>query len=317
MSLHKPKIVIAEAGDYSADAFALYQQLGEVQAFFSPEETGFDTTFADAIVLVVRLARVWNEDTLSAAQHLQYIVTPTTGLDHIDLEYCASKNIKVLSLKGETHFLDHIPSTAEHTWALLMATMKRIVPASDDVLKGEWNRNKWKGHNLEGKTFGIVGLGRVGRQVARFAAAFGMQVLAYDVNAEQLQHADVQAVSIIDLLQQSDVISIHIPGAGNDDFLSAELLNHCKPGAILINTSRGNVWNETAVAKLVEQGKLMAVATDVIHDELGGQLTKSPLWQLAQHNNRVLITPHIAGATFESMAATEVFMAQKLLEALL
>lgn len=316
MSLHNPTIVIAESGGYSPDALILYRQLGKVQTFIAPEAATFDLALATAQILVVRLAKVWNANTLNAAKQLRYIVTPTTGLDHIDLDYCASKNIKVLSLQGETEFLDTIPSTAEHTWALLMALMKRIVPAVADVSKGNWNRNNWKGNNLQGKTLGIIGYGRVGRQVARFATAFGMRVLAFDVKAEQLHHANTQSVSLIDLLQQSDVISIHIPGAGNDDFLSAEMLQHCKLGSIMLNTSRGNVWNETAVASLIEQGRLQAVATDVIQDELTGNVTNSNLWKLAQYNPQVLITPHIAGATFESMAATEVFMANKLLQAL-
>lgn len=317
MRLHNPQIVIAEAGEYSAEALALYKQLGELQQFLSPDEIGFEDAIAISNVLVVRLAKVWNAASLAQAHHLQYIVTPTTGLDHIDIAYCETRNIKILSLQGETHFLDNIPSTAEHTWALLMASMKRLVPATADVLQGVWNRNDWKGNNLQGKSIGIIGLGRVGRQVARFATAFGMRWLAYDINEEQLRNEAVQPVSLIELLQQSDVISIHIPGTGNDNFLSAELLQHCKPGSVLINTSRGNVWNEEAVAGLIEQGLIAAVATDVIHDELNGHLTKSPLWQLAQHNNRVLITPHIAGATYESMAATEIFIAKKLQQALL
>lgn len=317
MHLHKPKIVIAEAGEYNSAALALYQQLGELQQFLSPEENGFADAIAHANVLVVRLAKVWNAASLATAQHLQYIVTPTTGLDHIDTTYCALKGIQVVSLQGETDFLDHIPSTAEHTWALLLASVKKIVPAVADVQQGAWNRNNWKGNNLQGKTIGIIGLGRVGRQVARFAAAFGMHCLAYDIHQEQLKLAALQPVPLVDLLQQSDVISIHIPGAGNDDFLSAELLQQCKHGSIVVNTSRGNVWNESAVAQLLETGHIAAVATDVIHEELSGQLTKSPLWQLAQYNNRVLITPHIAGATYESMAATEIFIAKKLQQALL
>lgn len=316
MNMPRLNIVIAEARDYSSEALDIYHKLGVVQQFESPDEEGFNAALINSHVLVVRLAKVWNAATLSAANQLQYIITPTTGLDHIDLAYCKLKDIMVLSLKGETSFLDSISSTAEHTWALLLASIKRILPASADVKQGLWNRNRWKGHTLKGKTIGIIGLGRVGRQIAHYALAFGMQCLAYDIIKEYPNLASVRSVSLIELLQTSDIITIHIPGAENDNFLSAELLQQTKQGCILINTSRGNVWNEEAVAELIEMGHIEAVATDVIRNELEGALTKSPLWQLAQHNNRVLITPHIAGATFESMAATEIFMANKLQQAL-
>jgi D-3-phosphoglycerate dehydrogenase len=225
----------------------------------------------------------------------------------------SSQGGQVISLKNEVDFLGTIPSTAEHTWALLLALLRKIPVAFDHVKQGEWNRNGFKGNNLRGKKIGILGLGRVGKQVAHFAEAFGMEVGFFDtvsIVSNYKQHA-----TAADLFQWSDIISIHIPlTPENVGFVNKTLFKNSNP-MFIINTSRGAIWNENDMAALLKEGKLVGLATDVITDELvSANWTDNPLIALANQQYNVIVTPHIAGATFESMAMTEAFITQKFLQ---
>lgn len=309
--LATPLIIIAEGNDYSRDALQLYAQHARVQVFaqaFNPE---LEALLPHATGLVCRLQRKWDAAILAKAPNLRFIISPTTALNHIDEGYCHQHDIRIISLQGAADWLAQIPSTAEHTWALLMAAMRRLLPAHQHVMDGHWQRDNWKGHNLRGKTIGLIGYGRVARQVAGYAAAFGMQVLAFDrKHIEQAAPAE-QVGDIQQLLAVSDIVSLHISAAGNDDFFNQQLIDQCKAGAMLINTARGNVWNEDAVAAAVLNGRLGAVATDVLSDELTNAWQQNPLVKAARLSDRVIITPHIAGATYESMKATEDYVAQQ------
>src|SRR6185312_7830256 len=123
---------------------------------------------------------------MDAGKRLRAIVTATTGLDHIDLDEAKRRNIAVLSLRGETEFLESVTATAEHTWALLLALVRKVGPAFDHVRRGDWQRDSFVGRTLSGRTLGIVGYGRLGRMVARYGQAFGMNVLVNDVAPIQL-----------------------------------------------------------------------------------------------------------------------------------
>lgn len=194
-----------------------------------------------------------------------------------------------------------------------MALLRKIPFAFEHVKQGEWNRNSFKGNNLKGKKIGILGLGRVGKQVAHFAEAFGMEVGFFDtvsIPSNYKQHN-----TAADLFQWADIISIHIPlTPENVGFVNKTLFQNSKP-LFIINTSRGAVWDENDMASLLKEGKLVGLATDVITDELESQNRKNnPLIALANQHYNVIVTPHIAGATFESMAMTEAFIAQKFLQ---
>jgi D-3-phosphoglycerate dehydrogenase len=309
--LPTPLIIIAEGNDYSNDALQLYAKYASVQVFAQAFDPELEALLAQATGLVCRLQRKWDAATLAKAPHLRFIISPTTALNHIDVGYCQQHDIRIISLQGAADWLAQIPSTAEHTWALLMAAMRRLLPAHRHVMDGHWQRDYWRGHNLRGKTIGLVGYGRVARQVAGYAKAFGMQVLAFD--RKQIEHAaPAQPVGHIQqLLAVSDIVSLHISAAGNDGFFDQQLIDQCKAGCILINTSRGNVWDEQAVANALLNGQLGSVATDVLSEELSDNWQHSPLVKAARLSDRVIITPHIAGATFESMKATEDYVAQQ------
>lgn len=308
------KILNAEAEDYSRKALEILQELGDVDEKNLSQSELFECVENYEIV-IVRLGLKINKSILDKATKLRYIVSATTGTDHIDVEYAAQKGIQIVCLKGETDFLQSIPSTAEHTWALLLSVLRNIPAAYRHVLEGAWERQLFRGHNLSGQKIGILGLGRVGSQVARYALAFGCPTGAFDPHLKEWPMPEVARFhSAASLLQWCDILCIHIPyTADNHHFLNRTMLAHLKTGAVLVNTSRSGIWDECAIVELLQSRQISALATDVIDNEQTTELrSKSPLLKYAQHHPHVLITPHIAGATFESMRMTEVFIAQKL-----
>ncbi|MBF6639989.1 hypothetical protein IVB69_00715 [Flavobacterium sp. J49] len=302
------RILITESEDFSPNAIAELQKHFEVvqRDFTSLED--LTENIAEVDVLFVRLRFKLTQEILEKAPQLKYILTATTGLDHIDTDYFESRGGKVISLKGEVEFLGSIPSTAEHTWALLMALLKKIPSAFEDVKEGNWYRDHFKGNNLRGKKIGILGLGRVGKQVAHFAEAFGLEIGYFDIVSQTNKYKSFSNPE--DLFAWAEIISIHIPyNIENENFVNEELLEHCQKNAVLINTSRGNVWDENRVAELLKQNKIFGIATDVLQDEFNKkQLIRNPLVELATEEYNIIITPHIAGATYESMAMTEEFI---------
>jgi D-3-phosphoglycerate dehydrogenase len=305
------RILITESEDFSPKALAELQKHFEVIQHNFTSLDDLTENLAEVDALFVRLRFKFTKEILEKAPQLQYILTATTGLDHIDVDYFESRGGTVISLKGEVEFLGTIPSTAEHTWALLLALLKKIPSAFEDVKEGNWFRDHFKGNNLRGKKIGILGLGRVGKQVAHFAEAFGLAIGYFDIVAQTNNYKSFSNPK--ELFRWADIISIHIPyNAANENFVNEQLLQHCQPNAVLINTSRGNVWDEQFIAELLKQNKIYGIATDVLQDEFNKkQLKRNPLVELAAEEYNIIITPHIAGATYESMAMTEEFIASQ------
>ena len=305
-------ILNLEPDNYSAEASAILQSLGRVDSGPLTRRELLER-IGDYEIIIVRLAHQVDREMLDRAERLKAILTATTGLDHIDMAYAESKNITVLSLRGETEFLRGIPATAEHTWALFLALVRRIPSAFQSVLAGEWERDRFKGHDLAGKTLGILGLGRIGEMVARYGQAFGMRVIAYDPYRRDWLPGVERAGEMETLLRQSQVLCVHVPlNEETTNLLGAAELAQLPPGAVLVNTARGQVLDESALLNALESGRLAGAALDVICNERSEGPNCSPLVQYARTHDNLLITPHIAGATYESMAATEIFMARKL-----
>ncbi|MEO1370757.1 MAG: NAD(P)-dependent oxidoreductase, partial [Acidobacteriota bacterium] len=302
------RILNAEAKGYSEAARRILRGFGHL------EEGELDRghvlgRLADVHVLIVRLGHRVDRELLDAAPALRVVVTATTGLDHVDLDAARGRGVEVLSLRGEVDFLESIVATPEHTWALLLALVRRLPAAHDAVRTGHFDRDRFRGGELCGKRLGLVGLGRVGRRVARYALAFDMRVSAYDP-------APLRAVEGVDfkdsldaLLLGSDILSLHPPlDASTRGLIGERQLALLPAGAALVNTARGELVDEDALARALESGRLAGAALDVVHHErdperrLRGRL--GDMLRSGRHN--LLVTPHIAGATRESMAATEV-----------
>ena len=260
-------------------------------------------------VLIVRLAKFINRDIIELFPDLEFIISATTGHDHIDINILKEKGVKLVSLRGSNEFLKTIPSTAEHTWAILMSLVRHIPQSYNHVMNGGWNRDLFRGNQLAGKIFGIVGLGRTGTKVAHYARAFGMSVCYYDPyqNSTELQ----KYTSLKALVRNSDFISLHIHlDKETTNLISSDIIEHFKHGSFLINTSRGKIVDEQAIISALSSGTLKGYGTDVVATELTN-LDASPLISAMNDGLNVLVTPHIGGATIEAMHSCEEFIVKK------
>jgi D-3-phosphoglycerate dehydrogenase / 2-oxoglutarate reductase len=267
----------------------------------------------DATVLWVALGQRIDEELLVYGAKIKDIVTVTTGLSHLDIDYIKDRGIRIHSLRGEQDFLEQLSATAEHTWALILGLQRKIFPSYQDVVKGHWRREGFKGHELFGRTIGIIGIGRLGRKVAGFAHAFGMNVLGYDTNPERIPDYVTITSSIESLIEKSDVVTLHIHATTtNHKLLSAKLLSHMNTDSLLVNTSRGELIDEGELVALLKNNKIAGYAADVVNNECSE--SKSPLQEYATsapHN--LILTPHLGGYTWESRKKSEIFMANKFL----
>ncbi len=305
------RILNLEPLHYSPDAQAVLETLGDVTN--SPlSRNELIKQIGNFDVLIIRLGHQIDKEILDAATSLKIIVSATTGLNHIDLEATQNKNITILSLQGERDFLNSIYATAEHSFALILALCRKLPFAHQSVLNGNWDRDAFKGNELQGKNLGIVGLGRLGSKVTQYAKAFGMMVYAYDTNPA-VSMENINLVPLQKVARSCDIISIHIPSStDNHHFIDSDFLNQMKPNALLVNTSRGDVLDQAALLKALGSRKIAGAAVDVLEEEYNGHIQSSPLIEYAKNHDNLIITPHIGGATYESMHKTEIFMAQKL-----
>jgi D-3-phosphoglycerate dehydrogenase / 2-oxoglutarate reductase len=300
----RPRILNVEPRRYDEDLRGLLATAGEVDYVQCSCQDDFGRALATApySAAVVRLGLAVDAAAMNAAPNLRWLVTPTTGLDHIDLDEAARRGIEVISLHRETEFLASIRSTAEHTWSLLLAVVRNLPRALDDVRQGHWRREPFLAGELDGKTLGVIGYGRLGRIVARYGMAFFMRVIATDTDPRALVGAPtgVEPVDLDTLLASSDVVSLHIPlVAGTRGFLSAARIQQMKRGAVLVNTSRGELVDEMALLAALRGGHLAGAALDVLAGDSqwneDGLPPDHALVEYARAAGNLLITPHMGG----------------------
>lgn len=308
------RILNTEPGRFSEQAKEALNRVGEVDEVEADRDHLLRHA-SDYHALFICLRNVIDRDIIERAEQLRYIATPTTGTDHIDLEAARECGVEILSLAGETNFLRGVTATAELTWALLLALVRKLPQAYQSVLSGTWSRDEFRGAEVRDKTLGIVGFGRLGAVVAQYAKAFQMSVLAFDRRPDRGVE-DISFVGIDELLERSDVVSLHLPlDAGTEDFFDAERFAQMKDGAVLINTSRGRIVDETALLDALRSGKLSGAAVDVLAGETSTRsdwLAADAMRAYAREHSNLIITPHIGGMTQESVERTNLFMVDKL-----
>jgi len=280
-------------------ALGILREVAEVK-------THFWTLEVDGVIVALNKQPLFERGLIDMFSNLKFIASCTTGLDHIDVDYCKEKGIKIISLQGERDFLQDVYATAEHTWALILSLIRKVPFAFDDVKQGSWNREAWQGTELHGKTLGIVGYGRVGQQVAKIAEAFGMNIIRYDK-----QKPGYNFYSINTVLQNSDIITVHVPlNEETQHMFGRHEFEMMKPTAYFINTSRGAVVDEKALFDALSSRQIAGAALDVLCNEprcFCGAFAR----EVAP---RLIVTPHIAGNTAESRGKTQVFIANKIKE---
>jgi D-3-phosphoglycerate dehydrogenase len=272
--------------------------------------------------LFVRLGISVDARALDVASKLKWVVTPTTGTDHLDLPLLEKRGVRVISLKGEISFLDSITSTAEHTWALLLSLLRNLASAQQDVLNGKWRREPFLGRELSGLVLGIIGYGRLGRMVAEYGKAFRMRVLINDTSEEALSRAtpELRVTALDELLANSDVVSLHLPlNDQTHGFLSRPRIDGIKDGAVLLNTARGELVDDAAVLDALESRRLQGAAVDVLSGDArwGPDVSADATtrrWLNLAKDGRVVVTPHIGGYTSSAVLRTREFVVEKFLE---
>ena len=272
--------------------------------------------FREFDVVWFRLAHRIDETFFAEKPRCRLLATPVTGLDHIDLSLCKSNGVEVVSLRGEYEFLKSIRATAELTVGLTLALLRQIPQAVDDVHQGPWNRDAFRGGELFEKTVGLVGVGRLGSIVARYFRAFETKILGYDPRPDFPSDVATRVASLDELLERSDIVSLHVNYTDETrHLLGPSQFARMKPGAILVNTSRGGVVDEGAMLDSLRTGRLAGAALDVLEGEPYIP-SNHPVIEYARSHNNVLISPHIGGNTRESFARTELFLAERVLKRL-
>lgn len=242
--------------------------------------------------LIIRSATKVTADVLAAATNLRVVARAGIGLDNIDVDAATRRGVMVVNAPQS-----NIISAAEHAIALMLAQARNIPQAHADLRAGRWERARWEGVELAGKTLGLVGLGRVGSLVAQRAGGLGMRVIAFDpyVSADRAKDMGVDVMPTLEsLLVQSDFVSIHLPRSPETEgLIGAHELAMMKPQARLVNTARGGIVDEEALAKAIVDGRLGGAALDVFAVE---PVTDSPLFSL----DNVVVTPHLGASTREA-----------------
>ena len=245
--------------------------------------------------LIVRNLTQVNEEILRGSSNLKVVGRLGVGLENIDLPACAKRNIKVIPATGA-----NADSVAEYVVGAAVALTRGFIPATMATLKGEWPRPRFSGyHEFLGQTLGIVGFGSIGRVVAKKAHAFGLQCVAYDPmlsgDSIALDGFSVPLLQLNNLLSQSDAVTLHLPYLPETkNLLNAVTLDQMKKGACLINTARGGIVDEIALADRLRSGRIGGAAIDVFSAE--------PAKDLSHFTGieNLILTPHIAGVTYES-----------------
>ncbi len=242
-----------------------------------------------------------------AAPRLRVLGRPGVGVDNIDLEAARREKVIVVTAPQATTI-----AVAEHTLALMLA-LARQIPAGDAALRrGEWAKARLEGTELNGKTLGLVGIGRIGRAVAQRASAFGMTVIAFDpyLTPEGIRTAGAEPAELDRLLETSDYVSLHLPLTDETrGFFGAETISRMKAGARLVCAARGGLIDENALQAALDEDRLAGAALDVFEHEPPGA---NPLLQ----NPRLIATPHLGGQTAEAQARVAVDIADEVLAAL-
>ena len=256
---------------------------------------------ATAEAVIIRSDNRIDRPTLKAAKRLRLIGRAGVGVENVDLQAASERGIVVLNTPAANSI-----AVAELTMAMMLTLARKIVAADRSVKAGRWEKSSFAGHELYGKTLGLVGFGRIGREVARRAASFGMSVTAYDpyVTTEAAAAAGVELAKLPHLVRTADVISLHLPlNSKTRGLFGKTHLSHMKPTALLINASRGGIVDERALQHALESNKLAGCALDVYE-------TEPPTNRWFAEMENVVVTPHLGASTEESQTKVALEIAE-------
>ncbi|MBN3756269.1 3-phosphoglycerate dehydrogenase [Paraburkholderia sp. Tr-20389] len=283
---HKP-VVLVTAADLAPQALDMLAQFDVVFAGKQPTEDDIVALCArhNPVAIIVRYGKV-NARIMDAAGNLQVISKHGSGIDVIDQAAAAARGVAVRAAVGA-----NAAAVAEHAWALILACAKSVPQLDVRMRASHWDKSTHKSVELDGRTLGLVGLGAIGRRVAAIGAAFGMHVVAFDPYAKEAP-AGVKLVTLDELYAASDIVSLHCPlTAENRQMLNRDTLARFRRGAILVNTARGGLIDEAALAEALASGQLRAAGLDSFDVE--PMPTPHPFQQIPN----AILSPHIGGVS--------------------
>ncbi len=271
------------------------------------------TKYQDAEIISIFIYSTLGKEVLEKLPNLKLIATRSTGVDHIDIAACKQRGIVVSNVPT---YGEH--TVAEHAFGLILAISRKLIPSVERAKKGDFSSKDLTGFDLYGKTLGVIGTGHIGKNVALLGISFGMKVLAFSRNQEQdLVSKGAEYVSLEELLEKSDIISLHLPHTSETEhIINMQNIGKFKKGAILINTARGALIETKAILEGLEKGILAGVGLDVLEEENAlkeekeflssehikkGDIQTELLDHILLHRDDVIITPHNAFNSKEAL----------------
>ncbi|HKI79105.1 MAG TPA: phosphoglycerate dehydrogenase, partial [Ignavibacteriaceae bacterium] len=270
----------------------------------SPEE--LSGIIKDYSGLIVRSETKVTPELIDKMEKMEVIGRAGTGVDNINLEAATRKGIIVMNTPGGNTI-----STAEHTMALILSMFRNIPQANQSLREGKWERKKYKGTELFGKTIGLIGLGKVGREVARRAKSFDVEIIGYDpiLSKDVADKLGIKLSSLDGIFKESDLITVHVPLSDETKYIiNSESLKKCKDGIKIINCARGGIINEIELLAALNSGKVSSAAFDVYETEppdASNELLNHP---------KVVCTPHLGASTEEAQIKVAAQIAEQVVE---
>lgn len=303
--MSRPNVIIAESiAEQGLEALA---PVANVVDLVGADRREILAAMAEASAIIVRSATKVDREMIEAAPNLTVIGRAGIGTDNIDLDAATERGVMVVNAPNANTI-----SAAEHTMALILAQARRIAEADRSLREGRWDRSRFQGIELHGKTLGVLGLGRIGTLVAQRASAFGMRIVAYDpyVSADRARRLGVEMMDLDDVLGIADIITIHLPKTSKTErLIDAGAISRMKDGVRIVNVARGGIVDEVDLADAVRSGKVGGAAVDVFETE---PTTDSPLFTVPE----IVVTPHLGASTREAQGKAGVAVAEAVADAL-
>lgn len=280
------------------------------QCDYHPEYSLEETlaTIARYEGLVIRTKFRVDQQMIDAAKDLRFIARAGAGMDNVDVEYARSKGISCINAPEGNR-----DAVAEHAIGMLLSLMNNLRKADLEIRNGSWDREGNRGWELMGKTVALIGYGNTGQAMARKLSGFDVEVIAFDKYKTGYSDAYVREMSMEQVVKKADVLSFHIPLTRETrQMVNAEYMFHFRKPLFLINTSRGEIINTNTLIKEIQSGQILGAGLDVLESEGFPALSSTPWYRDLIANPKVLLSPHVAGWTYESYRKISVVLAEKL-----
>lgn len=305
------KIGILEPEAFSDTALEELKVKGTIELFQNNDLKNF---LEDKNILFIRLGFKIDKDFLNNSPKLQYLCSPTTGLNHIEIDETKKRGIEIISLKGEASFLQTIRATPEHIFGVTISLLRNFKKAINEDTLTNWDRDSCKGNEIYGKKVGIIGIGRIGKILVNYFNAFGATVYGFDTQRYNLDGV-MSCSSISEVIETSEIVIICINySSENHEVFDKKYIDLMK-GKWVINCARGELFNESYLLEKINENWFKGIAVDVISNE-NKQNNNHKKWMEFSKKENLILTPHIGGCTIESMQKTEEFIAKKLINQL-